>query len=146
MPEFILDHGSIDGLKLFKSLDSFTQGYLEAMFFTSTGNPEDEALHHATVAELAPSTIEDIKVDCADFQRCYGADIDEAIDQDKANYDLEAAGRDFWYTRNGHGYGYWDRGLGDIGDTLAELARSYRGVDLYRGDDGLLYLACQRDY
>jgi hypothetical protein len=37
MPEFILDHGSPEAAKQFKALDAFTQSYIEAMFFTSTG-------------------------------------------------------------------------------------------------------------
>jgi hypothetical protein len=31
---------------------------------------------------------------------------------------MEQAGIDFWLTRNRHGAGYWDRGLGITGDKL----------------------------
>jgi hypothetical protein len=42
------------------------------------------------------------------------------------NYDVEKAGRDFWYTRNGHGVGYWDRGLDKaVAKSLSEAARTY---------------------
>ncbi len=140
MPEFILDHGDSESALKFKHLDVFTQGYIEAMFFTSTGNMEDEDLEDASVGELAPSTWIDILEDCKDFQESFADDLAEACDQDKANYDMEAAGRDFWYTRNHHGVGYWDRGLGDIGRKLTDMAHPYGEVDLYRGDDGLLYL------
>jgi hypothetical protein len=51
------------------------------------------------------------------------------------DYDAKAAGRDFWYTRNGHGVGFWDRGLGDIGDKLAEIARKYGTVNVSFGPD-----------
>ncbi len=47
--------------------------------------------------------------------------------------------QDFWYTRNGHGVGFWDRGLGKVGDDLSTLARNEHGRDLYLGDDGLIY-------
>jgi hypothetical protein len=43
--------------------------------------------------------------------------------------------------RNRHGAGYWDRGLGSAGDKLTEFAHSFGSCDLYRGDDGLLYLS-----
>ena len=33
--------------------------------------------------------------------------------------------RDFWLTRNGHGAGFWDRGIGELGDKLTELSESY---------------------
>lgn len=142
MPEFILDHGSPDGSRAFAALDSFTRGYVEAMFFTSTGTGDDEDLESASVAELAAETLDRIKRDCARFQEGRPVDLDEACDNGRTNgYDMESAGRDFWYTRNGHGTGFWDRDLGAVGDSLDNFAQSFPSVDLYRGDDGLLYLA-----
>lgn len=41
------------------------------------------------------------------------------------DYDAKAAGRDFWYTRNGHGVGFWDRDLGEVGDKLTKIAKSF---------------------
>jgi hypothetical protein len=55
--------------------------------------------------------------------------------------DPSQAGHDFWLTRNGHGAGFWDRGLGDIGDRLSVAARAFGEVNLYVGDDKKLYLA-----
>ena len=50
-------------------------------------------------------------------------------------YGYEQAGHDFWLTRTGHGAGFGDRDLGEVGDRLAEHARSAgdRDVYLYRG-------------
>lgn len=142
MPEFILDLGEPDAARSYNALDEFTQGYIEAMFFTETGYAENGDLEHATVAELAPSTLHDIVTDCAAFQNSNRENIDEATDNGRINgYDDKAAGRDFWYSRNGHGVGFWDRQLGDVGDTLDQAAKVWRGRDLYRGDDGLIYLA-----
>jgi hypothetical protein len=47
-----------------------------------------------------------------------------------------AVGHDLWLTRNGHGTGFWDRGLGDVGERLACAARRMGESDLYVGDDG----------
>lgn len=58
---------------------------------------------------------------------------------DRANYDIEHAGHDFWLNRCGHGAGFWDRGLGELGDRLSDAAKVYGNVDLYIGDDGLVY-------
>ncbi|QGZ16410.1 hypothetical protein Hena1_02600 [Erwinia phage Hena1] len=55
-------------------------------------------------------------------------------------YDYANAGHDFWLTRNGHGAGFWDRGLGELGDRLTELSQSFGEKSPYIGDDGLLYL------
>ena len=37
----------------------------------------------------------------------------------------ELAGHDFALTRNGHGAGFWDRGLGAIGDMLTSECKPY---------------------
>lgn len=44
-------------------------------------------------------------------------------------------GHDFWLTRNGHGAGFWDRGLGERGERLTRAAKVYGSVDLYVTDD-----------
>lgn len=51
----------------------------------------------------------------------------------------EQAGHDFYLTRNGHGAGFWDRGLGDLGDRLTAAAEVYGTAGLMPGDDGKLY-------
>jgi hypothetical protein len=141
MPEFILDHGSPEAGRTFQALDAFTQGYIEALFFTSTGTGDDEDLEDATVADLAPETLEHIKADCARFQAMRPVDLDEATDEGRIDgYGMTQAGRDFWYTRNGHGCGYWEHD-GACWDSLDRAAKSFGQVDLYLGDDGLLYLA-----
>lgn len=49
------------------------------------------------------------------------------------------AGHDFWLTRNHHGAGFWDRGLGDLGDSLTMLSQTFEELDPYVGDDGKIY-------
>ncbi|MBB4398722.1 hypothetical protein [Bradyrhizobium sp. ERR14] len=129
MPEFILEIGSVEHQRTFNALDGFTRGYIEALFFTdeeqlceeSDGEREmpSVAFNMATMesrfvggnsfgfADLAPSALESIIRDCEAFQRDNAALLDSAYERD--NYDSEQAGRDFWFTRNGHGVGYWDR-------------------------------------
>lgn len=52
----------------------------------------------------------------------------------------EQIGHDLWLTRNHHGAGFWDRGLGEIGDLLTTEAHRLAECYLYEGDDGCLYL------
>lgn len=142
MPEFILDHGSAEGARQYSALDEFTQGYIEAMFFTSTGYAENGDLEHASVDELAAETWQKIALDCQRFQTANADDLDEATDNGRINgYDIKAAGRDFWYDRTGCGVGFSDRGLGDVAEKLSTAAVLFGQRDLYRGDDGLIYLA-----
>lgn len=143
MPEFVLDHGTRDSAARFKALDSFTQGYIEAIFFTNTGTGDDEDLQDAHVGELAPSAWELIVADCARFQEENAEVIACAIacrGDMSAEYDDESAGRDFWYTRNHYGVGFWDRGLCEHGDKLTAAAHKWRELYLCRGDDGLIYV------
>ena len=44
-------------------------------------------------------------------------------------------GHDFWLTRNGHGAGFWDRGLGQLGNQLTTATKTFGSVDAYVGDD-----------
>lgn len=41
----------------------------------------------------------------------------------------EQIGYDFILTRNGHGTGFWDRGLGEIGDTLTKWSQTFGSVE-----------------
>jgi hypothetical protein len=56
------------------------------------------------------------------------------------NIDDSQVGHDLWLTRQGHGAGFWDRGLGEVGDKLSEIASEMGSKYLYRGDDGKVYI------
>jgi hypothetical protein len=153
MPEFILDMGSAGVARDFNKLPAFVRGYIEAMFFTDTnygdgeeGEGIDEA---ASVADLAPESLADIIADCEAFEDAASPWLEFACEF--RGYDEEQAGRDFWYTRNGHGTGFWDRRQldGVLGETLTSFCGSgnarARGTwfgEVYTctGDDGLIYL------
>ena len=66
--------------------------------------------------------------------------LNQAYEHD--GYDSDRAGIDFWLTRNGHGAGFWDRGLGEVGDQLTKKC-DWQGKfgerNLYIGDDGKIY-------
>lgn len=145
MPQFHLEHGTDRAAYVFSKLDSFMQGYIEAMFFTDADADSDDCAG-ATTSDLAPEALSSIIGDCEDFRASLPKDghgrtwLDLAYDYAPAEYDETMAGRDFWYTRNGHGVGFWDRGLGEVGRKLSDACKSFRNLDLYRGDDGKVYL------
>lgn len=142
MPKFVLDMGSPEGARQFAALDEFTQGYIEAMFWTETGTGDDEQLEHASFAELDQDALAAIIADCEEFQYENRADLDEAFDNGRIKgYDAKAAGRDFWLTRNRHGAGFWDRGLGGVGNTLSDAAKGYSTRYIYRADIGAICYA-----
>lgn len=116
----------------------FIQGYINAIFFTDTGDdnqPESDVM-------LAPETLQLIKNDCRDFIAAAGDLLVDACN--RVGYDAERAGHDFWLSRNGHGAGFWCRDEledGDLGDKLTAIVAWFHGVGLYTGDDGLAYLS-----
>jgi hypothetical protein len=71
--------------------------------------------------------------DCKSFQE------DSAEELTTSKLSDERAGHDFWLTRNRHGAGFWDEGLGTVGKVLTDKAHAYGGCDLYIGDDGLIH-------
>ena len=109
-------------------MDTFTRAYLEAMEWTDC-NSDNEELMNAD--GWSPELIASVKRDCEDFQDANWEDLEDI--------DSEQAGVDFWLTRNRQGTGFWDRGLGEVGDRLTKNARTYGSVDLYVGDDNLIY-------
>ena len=139
MSEYVLPTGSDAAADRFAGLPDFVAGYIEAMFFTEA-NPDSEDLAEASLEDLAPEAWDTIVADCEAWQAENACLLKQAYDRD---YDEEQAGRDYWFTRNGHGVGFWDRGAlmaEGLGDRLSDAAgRSERY--LYRGDDGLIYYA-----
>lgn len=116
-----------------RGLDAFTQGYLDAMFWT-----EAEECEGLDVSDLAPHALAKVVGICATFQHQHEGLLSDAYALNP-DYSEERAGHDLWLTSNGHGAGYWDRGLGLIGDELTQAAQGL-GVYVYRGDNGKLYV------
>lgn len=130
------------------SIDRFTRAYIVAALWSTNdestpqgGVPLDQNYDES---DLAPECLTRMVADCQDFQTANAALLKRAYAhpcyQGTAEYSpVDRAGHDFWLTRNGHGAGYWDRGLGAIGDRLSTVAEVYGDVDLYVGDDGKIY-------
>lgn len=103
------------------------RGYVTAALFTE----ELEAQHDETSLDAQARML--MKSQCAQFL----AGVREVLAH--SGLTLEQTGHDFWLTRNGHGSGFWDRGLEDIGEALSEAAKEFGEQYLYVGDDGKLY-------
>lgn len=84
------------------------------------------------IADIDADTYRGMREDCARFVKTAG---DELI----GDMSPDQCGHDFWLTRNGHGVGFWDRGLGERGDRLSAIARPFGGADLEVGDDGRIH-------
>ena len=114
-----------------KQEQEFIDGYIEAFYFADTGE-EDQPENDAELSDMARRTI---TIDCLAFIVQYGNYLDVV----KADY--RQAGHDFYFTRNGHGVGFWDRPefYGQYADTLTKGSDFFGDTHYYQGDDGLIY-------
>jgi len=81
--------------------------------------------------DIEEGTLTEMRSDCESFA--------EGNILDLAGMDPGQAGHDFWLTRNGHGAGFWDRGLGEKGDRLSDAAHVWGEVNLYADADGAIH-------
>lgn len=124
----------LEDKNMVKTLDTFTEAYITCALWSSTDEDGESLDGLYTVDDISPETLAQIQEDCAAFQADHADDIGDELVQ---------AGHDFWLTRNRHGAGFWDRGEGyyptGAGSRLTDAAHVYGSVDLYVGDDGLIY-------
>lgn len=129
---------------------AFARGYATAMLWANTyrefqdenGNWEIEPAQDVTYAYISPGEWwNDIGIDFSDAVdflsdnlHTLSAIADQEADKSENRYltadsvawsVFEQHGHDFALTRNHHGAGFWDRGYGDMGDTLTEAAQTY---------------------
>ena len=123
------------------SLEEMLSAYIEAALWSSADMDGYGEYLDANYGreDLAPEIAKRMRADCAAFMEAHAADIEAG------HFGVGAwsqAGHDFWLTRCGHGCGFWD---GDWPEPqasrLTEACEALGNVDLYVGDDGLIY-AC----
>lgn len=89
--------------------------YLESLAWSSTDENGDTIDHLEFTQQAQTRAFKEIQ------------QFLEATESEKLewweNWDCGHFGHDFALTRNGHGAGFWDRGHGEIGEQLSELAR-----------------------
>ena len=116
-------------------LETFVNAYIRTLlwsgsYVTETGDSFEDA--GFTAADLSPDTVLAIRGDCGLFLALASL-ADELTDDE-----LGRAGHDFCLTRNEEGAGFWD-GDWDERDpkgSLDAVAKLFRPMGLYEGDDG----------
>lgn len=123
--------------------EAFIDGYIEAALWadawplnmddnTSTGGLNGtHEIDAAGRAKMTPDCERFIEENRADLEH-YIEEIRPIIDGHGGSDDRRPeawAGHDFWLTRGGHGTGFWDRGLGKLGESLSEAAKAYGEPD-----------------
>ena len=98
--------------------------YLECAAWSSTGFNDESLDSH----QFSDDAREKMAKDLQNFVDLVNAEIPDL------EMDAEQFAHDFWLTRNGHGTGFWDRGLGDLGGKLAKLAKTFGECELHLND------------
>jgi len=131
-------------------LDTMVYAYAECALWSSSANAawDDHTMrfisvedddrsfvdHNFDVEDMAPEALESMRADCESFLQANADDLEGMAP--------EQAGHDFWLTRNGHGAGFWDRGLGERGERLTKAAHAYGDSELYLGlGDNAVYVS-----
>lgn len=113
-----------------EDLEMFVGGYISAILFAESaillGGEDGEEIVEDDLSgySLSPEAMDIVKKDCADFLENNMKNLYCAL-YEAPGYNYGSAGHDFWLTRQGHGAGFWDRGLGSWGDVLSKSARSF---------------------
>lgn len=127
-------------------IDVVITQYIETGLWSSSCNGTSED-HYRCRGEDCDSNLDDLgyaPIDLtAESHDAIRAEVTAFIDsclEERPNcfdgMDAGQVGHDFYLTRNGHGVGFWDRGLGELGDWLTSVCKPYGEALLYVGDDG----------
>jgi hypothetical protein len=122
-------------------LDSVVAGYREAAVFFTTfekgGEDEDDREEvDGSDYDLSEDAQRHFLAECTDFVETNADLVSAAMAKDM---DGALIGHNFWLSRSGAGTGFWDRGLGELGDRLDTAAKKFGEGYLYIGDDDLIH-------
>lgn len=116
-----------------EKIDSTLEAYIEAALWSTNDEDEEPLDSNYGSDDISKETLDSMRRDVTNF-------IKENIELiNESGQDDGQIGHDFWLTRNGHGVGFWDRGLGEVGDRLTEATKEFGEYNLYAGDDGKIY-------
>ena len=99
-----------------KNIADIIHHYLHAALWT-------EELESYDLKQIHATSVTQALADCNSFVEKAGSLLDELTE--------EQIGHDFWLSRNGHGAGFFDRGLGEIGDKLQEIAGGFVSLNVF---------------
>ena len=104
------------------------EAYLEAALWSTVGDDGDPLSDNHDISDCHEDFVMGSKKDIDGFIELAGDLLNNMRD--------DQIGHDFWLTRNRHGAGFWDRGLGDKGKKLTNIAHSFGSVDPYVDYEG----------
>jgi hypothetical protein len=120
--------------------DLFTDGFLDAMLFTSTDGSGNSLSNTMAREDVPQNIVKEVINLCARFRIASNvANLLERANEEYGRGD-EPCGGDFWLEISEAGCGFGARGMGDLGEALSKEAKKFGPYTLYAGDDGSLHL------
>ena len=131
---------SIDSLFIkerdFMNTKAVLTSYIQCALWSSMDDSGEPLDGQYSEEDLSAETIEKMT---ADVERFVREAKDAIIDSGISESDI---GHDFWLTRNGHGAGFWDRGLDkEVSDQFCKICDSFGSCELYLDDDNEIHIA-----
>lgn len=123
-----------------KQMDEIVRGYIVAGLWTTTddetlgGEHLDSEYDASDVNQTSMQTIREL------CKRFIDANEDDVVaylaEQDHVRHQGQGTasdyfGHDLWLSSNGHGAGFFDRDLGELGDRLQKAAQDFDTVGLF---------------
>lgn len=136
-------------------IDAMVRGYLECQLWAQHDweHSEDNEYHECaagecdhgekldmfySVADVSPEYVETLREEITGIVVTHPLAVRRYLNDPIYGYCDERNGlfgHDYYLTREGHGAGFWDRGLGALGDYLADIAKGMGSAD-YLSDNG----------
>lgn len=117
-------------------IDSIFDATVEALLRSTTDIETEQTL----IEDFGPDDLSDearkeLREEIESFLEENAEDLQAALDSG-TGYSEGHIGQDIALTRNHHGAGFWDRGLGAVGTRLTDAAHNLGAFDLYPLADG----------
>lgn len=116
-----------------ENMSEFLNAYITCALWSSIDDNDDPLDSAYSKEDIDADSLMLMTVDCYNF---YHKNFKNDL---PANYSYSQAGHDFWLTRNGHGAGYWDRGLGRDGEVFTTRAQNEGEVYLFVTNNKVYY-------
>ena len=110
-----------------RGTSAFARGYLECAEWVGLTDEDRKGFDDSSSPEWEDESVKSAKRMCSAFQEEAGALLN--------GLSSSQAGHDLFLTQNHHGAGFWDRGLGEVGNRLTRIAHSYGSVDVFFDPD-----------
>lgn len=118
--------------------ETFTESYIDTAIEDGSDrggeDSEDLNLDGLNSSDLADEARAKMEADCKAFIDANAETLTAVME----NMGAGDAGYNFYMSRQGHGVGFWDRGLGANGEKLHDACK-HREIYLYKDEDGKIH-------